>query len=471
MIGIILKKELLTYFRSGIFITLAIAIIALIIAADTLSTQRISAFERERTAAEFVDKDVWVNQGERNPHAAAHFARYAFKPLTEFAAFDPGITDHSGMALWMEAHNQNPAVFRRIEDMGEAARLAELSPAWILQYIAPLFIFLILFGAVAGEREAGTLRQMATSGTGSRLVVVGKLLGAILVFSLILTPAVLISIFFNQTHGSAPILSDSSSRFAGLLILYSGFILTIGALAIGVSALFKEKRNALILLVGVWALSFMMLPRLGSSLATTIYPQPDSVTISQELSKAASAAVSDKTYQAKIQQEVLAAYDVSTVKDLPINYVGYSLQKAEEYAYPLFGEIYSGLDATYQGQERVLDWVSFMSPVIAMKKLSSGLSGTDRIHQKAFTSAVEQHRRETVQLLNGDYMRKGISSRRYTANEELWQQVKDFSYTPPRFFSNIQSYTLSIILLMFYFLGSFGFAFWAVKRAYERLAA
>ena len=471
MIGIILKKELRTYFRSGIFITLAIAIIALIIAAATLSSQRISAFERERTAAEFVDKDVWVNQGERNPHAAAHFARYAFKPLTEFATFDPGITDHSGMALWMEAHYQNPAVFRRIEDMGEAARLAELSPAWILQYIAPLFIFLILFGAVAGEREAGTLRQMATSGIGSRAVVIGKLLGAILVFALILTPAVLISVFFNQTHDFAPILPDSPLRFAGLLILYCGFTFTIGALAIGVSALFKEKRNALILLVGIWALSFMMMPRLGSSLATTIYPQPETVTISQDLSKAATAAGSDKVYQVKIQQEALTAYNVSNVKDLPINYVGYTLQKAEEYSYPLFERIYSEIEATYQGQEMVLDWVSFMSPVIAMKKLSSGLSGSDRIHQKAFTSAVEQHRRETVQLLNGDYMRKGKGSMRYAANEELWQQVKDFSYIPPRFTSNIQSYALSIILLIVYFLGSFVFAFWAVKRSYKRLAS
>lgn len=470
MIAAIFRKEISIYLRSGVFISLAIAMIALFTAAAALSTQRIAAFERERVAAEAVDNEVWNSQGERNPHAAAHFARYAFKPIPRLVAFDPGITDHAGIALWMEAHYQNPAVFRRAEDLGDAGRMAALSPAWVLQIAAPLFIFLILFGAVAGEREAGTLRQMATTGVSPKAVMAGKLLGAGAALGIILVPALILSLWLISGAETQNVLPDGGIRTVGLILIYVLFITAIGAFAIGMSALFKEKRNALIVLVSLWAVSFIMVPRLASSVAAAVYPQPDATSLSAELAAAASGARSDEAYQQQIRDAILAEYGVETVDELPINYGAYSLQMSEEYAHPLFKNIYEGLNSVHDNQDRVLRNASLISPVIALQKLSAGLAAADRFHQNAFTASAETHRRKSVKLLNDDLMINGAGQPRYAAGESLWRQVEDFSYTPPHFASIASHYSFSFLVLGLYVFSSFWFALWSLSRTQKRIA-
>ena len=475
MIAAIAVKELVTYLRSGVFISLALAMLALFAAAAALSSQRLDAFERERLAAETVDREVWNGQGERNPHSAAHFARYAFKPIPRLVAFDPGVTDYAGIALWMEAHHQNPAVFRRAEDLGDAGRMADLSPAWVLQYAAPLFVFLVLFGAIAGEREAGTLRQMATTGVRPRAVLAGKLLGAGAVLGGVLVPALAASVWAAGApvgdDAAGGVLPDIGVRTVGLALVYALFAAATGVFAIGVSALFQEKRNALIVLVAVWAASFVMAPRLASGFAAFLYPQPDANAVSEELAAAAGAARGDEAYQEEIRAAILADYGVDDIEALPVNYSGYALQKSEEYAHPLFESLYERIDAIYDAQEGVLRGAALVSPVIALQQVSAGLAGADRLHQDAFRASAERHRRKSVKLLNDDLMANGAGRPRYAADETLWRQVEDFSHTPPRFADIASRYGFYFLVLGGYALAAFRFAGWALNRAQKRIAA
>ena len=99
MISAIVHKELKIYWRSGVFVALTAALTGLILMSVMLSVQRVSAFERERASAVAADRAVWNEQGVKNPHGAAHFARYAFRPTPTLAAFDPGVADYAGMAI------------------------------------------------------------------------------------------------------------------------------------------------------------------------------------------------------------------------------------------------------------------------------------------------------------------------------------------------------------------------------------
>lgn len=471
MIGTIARNDLRAYLRSGAFIGLAIAMIALLIGAAALSTQRLATFERERSAAEAVDRTVWDSQGARNPHSAAHFSRYAFKPVSELVAFDPGVTDYAGLALWMEAHYQNPAVFRRAEDLGDAGRFADLSPAWILQYIAPLFLFLILFAAIAGEREQGTLRQTAAAGLRSRTIVLGKLAGAGIAVGALIVLALLLSLWAAGA-GSEAVLPDSMARGLGLAAAYGLYLIAVGAIAVGVSALCREKRTALIALVGVWAVAFILIPRLASSAATTLYPTPDATAIASQLSDASNAFYQDDEYRARIEEEALEQYGVDSVEALPIDYGGYSLQASEEHAEPLFEAVYAGLDEIYEQQDGLITAASLVSPVLAIESLSAGLAGTDRAHHGAFTWAAEEHRRTIVEQLNDDLTyNAGAAGYDYTNDETLWRQIADFDHSPPRFASLASHYLTSWLVLFAYALGGLIFAGFAVRRAQKRVAS
>ena len=472
MISIIARKEMVAYLRSGVFLSIAVALIALLASAAILSVQRVSTFERERVAAEAVDREVWDGQGERNPHSAAHFARYAFKPIPSLVAFDPGVTDFAGIALWMEAHYQNPAIFRRADDLGDAGRLANLSPAWVLQVVAPLFVFLVLFGAIAGEREAGTLRQTAAIGVKPGALFTGKLLGAAFGLGVIIAPALLIAIWIaSSAHGNA-VLPDQALRVSGLALSYVIYFVAVSSIAIGVSALLSEKRAALISLVVIWAVSVVLAPRIASDVAVTAFPEPDAASVARDISEASSAFYSDDAYREKIRTDILQEYDVDDVEDLPIQYGAYSLQKSEEHAHPLFEAVYNRLDEIHAKQESVLRMTSLMSPVIALNTLSAGLAGADRHHQKAFVLGAEVHRRKIIKQLNEDYMFNGGEvGYAYTADETFWRQIEDFSYAPPRFSSMFGAYAFSAFTLLAYAVAGLWFARWAVGRAQRKVAS
>lgn len=58
------------------------------------------------------EQRLWLEQGARNPHSAAHFGQYAYRPENIMAVIEPGLDTWIGTAIWMEGHYQNPAVQR-----------------------------------------------------------------------------------------------------------------------------------------------------------------------------------------------------------------------------------------------------------------------------------------------------------------------------------------------------------------------
>jgi ABC-2 type transport system permease protein len=156
MIAYLAGLELRSRFRARGVLTLGLLLVALLGLSTWIGVQRVQTFEAERAAASAADRSIWVGQGADNPHAAAHFSRYAFKPIPTLGLFDPGALDTAGVAVWMEGHYQNPAQFRRIEDAPLGLRVAQFSPAWVLVLLGSLAIIVALHGIIAGEREDGT---------------------------------------------------------------------------------------------------------------------------------------------------------------------------------------------------------------------------------------------------------------------------------------------------------------------------
>lgn len=471
MISTIIANDLRSWRRSGVVVILALTMVALLIGAISLSWQRLETLERERSAAELMDRQIFDSQGERNPHAAAHFSRYAFKPVSELMAFDPGITDYSGLAIWMEAHYQNPAVFRRAEDLGGTSRFADLSPAWLLQYIAPLFVILIFFSAIAGERELGTLRQMVATGVRPRTIVVAKIASVCIAVGAIVLLGLVLSLVISSS-ATSEVLADRTVRAAALVASYVIYLASIGAIVVGISALCRERRTALTVLLGLWAISFYLLPRLASAAAIMLFPAPSAAEISAEIDAAAVAAREDSEFQAQIEQDALDRYGVATREELPINYLGYSLQASEEYGEAIFEKIYGRLGTTFRNQERLVAASSLLSPALAMGDLSAGLAGTDRIHHDAFAQDAELHRRKIMRLLNDDFMLNAEAGQvAYTNDATLWRQVPDFQHTPPTLSELAPHYLQSVLVLLLYALGSLLFALFAVRRVQSGLAA
>jgi ABC-2 type transport system permease protein len=160
MIRVIARREMMDLVRDGRFRWSAAITLGLLIGAFALGWQRYVDVSAQHRAARAATREQWLNQGSKNPHSAAHYGVYAFKPKMPLSLVDPGVDPYVGVATWLEAHKQNEFKFKPAQDSTALERLGGLTGATVLQLLIPLMIILLTFSAFSAEREQGTLRQV-----------------------------------------------------------------------------------------------------------------------------------------------------------------------------------------------------------------------------------------------------------------------------------------------------------------------
>ena len=466
MSGALVGKDLLVLRRDTLLRVLFVVTVVLVISSLLTGLQRERVYDKEKSGALEADRSVWMNQGERNPHSAAHTSRYAFRPASPLAMLDPGTSDFSGLAIWMAAHSQDPAVFRRAEDSGELSRYMQLTPAFLLLTVAPLLVFLMLFASIAGEREDGTLRQLLATGVNARQFFKGKL-GAGLRMTLVAFVAVFVPVAaISALVSPAAFGADALIRLLILFVVYAVYLAIFVAIAVAVSAWFRSRQSAFLALTCVWALTAVVMPQLATDVATSLHPQPDARVASEQLGMASEAFYESPGQAERVEAEVLEQYGVDSVEELPIEYDAYLLQVSEDMSEPEFDRFYASLDSQYAAQESVIRSSSLLTPTLAATNLSRGIAGTDRIHQREFTRAAESHRREMIQMLNEDYMYNSAGAGyAYTAGADVWAKFEDLDYALPAMSRTGVAYLADALLLVAWLAAALWFAYWSVLRA------
>src|SRR5690606_31590324 len=141
------------------------------------------------------ERERWLGQGEKDPHTAAHYSVYAFKPAPALAALEQGVEPCVGQAIWLEAHAPNDALYRPQGDASALQRMASIGPAGLIIGFAPLVAFLLTFATLAQERERGTLRLSLGAASSARRIVTAKALACWLLLLICLAlPAVLLAL-------------------------------------------------------------------------------------------------------------------------------------------------------------------------------------------------------------------------------------------------------------------------------------
>lgn len=431
----IARKELIEIVRDGRFRWLSASILLLLAGALAAGWLQIREERRERAAAERAEAAAWLDQGERNPHSAAHFGRYVFKPATPLAAVDRGVWPFVGSAAWLEAHAQNPFEMRSAEDSATTSRFGDLSAAWILQYLAPLFVILVVFGAFAGERERGTLRQLLATGVRPGTLALGKAAGIAAALALVAVPASLVGAVVLSVGVPGASAADTFARGLGMTALYLAYAAIFLGLGLAVSAWARTSRQSLVALLAFWAVSCLLVPRLAADLAERIAPTPTPrafyAAIAESEESGVAGAGTREERRAELERRVLEKYRVASLEELPVNFAGISLQAAEEHSNRVFDRHFGELQAVYDRQEAVHRWASVLSPLLAVRGASMGLAGTDLAHHEHFAVAAEDHRRALVKQLNDHLRDAADDGSGFLAGPELWARTIPFEYRSP----------------------------------------
>ncbi len=460
MIGYIAKKEMREMRQDGRFQVAAGIVMTMLVVSLGIGWKQYVSVNQQHEQARAETREQWLTQGKKNPHSAAHYGVYAFKPKSPLSLVDRGADNYTGVAVWLEAHKQNEFKYKPARDANTLARFGDLTASGVMQLLIPLLIILMSFSAFAGEREQGTLRLLLSMGVPREKLAIGKALGVAGGLGTLLVPAAVV--------GSAALVlaSDSGAFLANLprlgwmtvsyLLYFAAFI----GLSLAVSAVAKSARLALVCLLGFWIFNGLAAPRLLSDLSRTVYRTPSSFAFAKEMD----AELKKETDEAALKQKVLAQYKVEKLEDLPVNFQGIALQASEEHGNEVYDQLYGRLWDTFEAQNRMQQQGAIVAPMLAIRSVSMGLSGTDFAQFRDFSIAAEKYRRQFIEVMNDDITKAGKTEGPHLGDEKLWSKVPPFVYEAPGVGVVLEQQAWSLGLLALWTVSGAVAAGWAATR-------
>ncbi|QJE01608.1 DUF3526 domain-containing protein [Massilia forsythiae] len=413
-------------------IGVALAACAALLAALDLAQTRAA-----RQAAADAERTRWVHQGGKDPHAAAHYGVYVFKPLPALAALDPGVERYVGAGIWLEAHRQNDMVYRPAADDGGAERQFRLSPALVLQVLAPAAMVFLGFGMFAAERERGMLPALRLNG--ARLGAIAAARAAVLLcLALAMSlPACAAIVLSTWQAGAAEPFADAALRGALFGAGYLLYLVTWAALVTAASALAPTLHASLALLLTAWTVLVLVLPRAAVELAQAAAPLPTLQAFRQGIDDELGMP-EDPAEAERARRALLARYGVADAVQgapgaLPVNWRGIGLMQGEEHGNRIFDRHYGRLYDAMARQDRAMALAGWLSPAAAVAGLSSRLAASDNAAHVEFVRAAERQRRLVQALLNAEVVRHpDRAGARYQAGADLWRSIPPlhFAYAP-----------------------------------------
>lgn len=433
------RDELRLMARNRVVVIAAVLLVLLTLAAV------VSSWSHQRGIAELRARHVQAaeqafdQQPDRHPHRVVHYGHFIFRPLGPLAAFDPGVDAFTGNSMFLEGHRQNTANFGDVRQSSLLVRFGQLTPAFVLQVVAPLLLIFLGFGALSRETERGTLRLLMLQGVTRGQVVRGKLLALGAVAVLAGLPAMLgLLLIAGQPGALALPMLVIALGYAAYLALWAVLILLV-------SATVRRIRDALLALVALWAVAIVLLPRVAPDVASAAVPLQNriqtEVAIARDLRQMGDSHNPDDPHYAEFKRETLRHYGVTRVEDLPINYKGLVALEGEKLTSALFDR-YTG--ESYRAQEtqnRLVQTMGVISPAIALRSLSMAAAGTDFEGHRRFLEQAERYRYSLVQHLNrmqaqdvsyADDTAEGAGAdRRKRVAGDNWARMPDFAYRAP----------------------------------------
>ncbi|TKT89514.1 ABC transporter permease [Dyadobacter frigoris] len=473
-IKIIAKQEWNSIFRSKIPLALYAVLLTVSLLATFTGWQYVSKFNRQQEAARDEVHEHWMNQPERHPHRVAHYGYLVFREKSPLSFFDFGLDSYAGNSVFLEAHRQNTVNMSEAGFSNGMLRFGELSMAMVLQILVPLFIIFIGFHSVAGLKQNGVLKILLCQRASYLDILLGKTFGLTAVIWVLFLPLLLFSLFVGIVSLAGNFSSESLMRIGMIVLLYGLYFLIITMLVVAVSAMSSTAKNALMVLVLIWILFFIVVPKSAQTLGNTLYEAPDKIAfehaIELDVSKEGDSHNPDDPHFAQLKSSTLKKYGVDSIGALPVNYGALVMQEGENISSRIFNKHYDQLISTYQSQNEVSFFLSFTDPYLAIRNMSMNLSGTDFDSFTEFQKQTEKYRFDKTKSINEIHLTriKYKDDRNQKVSTKNWQEQPEFHFQPVPIIQNITNGVLSLTALIIWVAAGFlALHFISSKRAFQ----
>jgi ABC-type transport system involved in multi-copper enzyme maturation permease subunit len=253
----VLKREMLGHLQSSQFVLLLTVATALFLANGLVFSGRYA-----RQAAWYSETTA---QTQQNPSTAEMRLQVRPSPL---ALVSQG-SEESRSSEYVLRPTGLLQPFPREARNYKMPDMPQLDWSFIVKAVFSLYVMLLGYAAISGEREAGTLRLALSYPLGRTLLLAGKFTAILLATLVPLAIGVLLSLTLMWVSGVAPdVLSLPSLARIALSICTAVLYLSLFAsLSLLVSALVRSPSVGLLVLLVTWVVMVVLVPNVSGTLA------------------------------------------------------------------------------------------------------------------------------------------------------------------------------------------------------------
>lgn len=426
----LLRNEWILLKRNPWFIGLSIVLILILGITSYFGIAETKNLKKLEAEAAAHIRSQWDSQEAGNPHNAAHYGTYLFKPTSALTGFDEGVNGVVGKTLYLEGHRQNEVQYSEASQSLMSSRFGKLRPSLLLQLIIPLLLIFMVFSSIRSERESDRIRILLVQGGEYKSILFGKILSYWLLGILFLGFILALQLALQ----SEKLTSDTLFRTLFIGLGYAAFYWIICSFTAFLSANLKQAGTALSIMLACWIVWGVFLPKISGTLAEQLYKLPTRQEFSEGMKVDRAQGLDghnpEEEKLASLKDSVLRQYQVASVEELPINFDGVLMQADEEIGNVVWDKHFGDLNEVIRKQKTVTQVSAIPNPLQSLQSLSMGLSGTDYIHHADFLLKAENYRRGFIKELNDKHAFGGSKTGdwEWAADQEFYQSLADFSY-------------------------------------------
>jgi len=341
-----------------------------------------------------------------------------------------------------------------------------LDLVFIVAVVMSLLAVSLTFGAIAGEKENGTLKQILSYAVPRPQIVLAKALanGLVLVVPFLLSLGLSLAIL--GAGGGASAAAPGAGVSIGLAILAS--VLLIGVflnLSLLVSTLTKQAVQALVVLLLAWVFLYGIYPRLSAAAAQIISPVKSEARVA--LDKAQLRRAVNKERDAEIDALVQASPDKMTQTDM--DDMGKKQEAILDRYQGKLEESWKSLEADVAERQRVRGAlaadIARLSPVSAFVRPLAELSRNGTLEYRQFDTGIRRFE-ETLnrEIFNKNKFIRMKGGAAQLGGMDLGVAAPVFTYTPAATDAMVRNVLPDLVILVLFNVLFFAGAFVAFLR-------
>ena len=400
MLGHLIRKEILDQILSLRFLVLAavggVAIWMSLYDGYAYYHARLVDYRLAQAAAVDRTRQImggdWVEPGE-----IGHQVHKSPTPMSIFVRGLEPVLGRSGSVSFRDVAvvKQSPATEEPLLGL-----FPPLDLGLMVQVVLSLFVLLFTYDTVCGEKEAGTLRLIASFSLPRHVLLIGKLLGTLIPTLTAFGLPLLLGIVVILSLPDVQLNATEWTRLGFILAAFGFYLTAFGCAGLLASSLTHRAATSFVLLLTFWVITVAIVPRLGLIAADAVRTAP-----SFHKYQADRAAIFHAAYQERLALQIKWSQEHSQpgqewykTPEVREAYFLYRRKIFREYDGRRFEQqekLQEAFQNRYQARLDLAVVFSRLSPAFTLNHACVRLAGTGverhRRFQKAYQTHIDRH--------------------------------------------------------------------------------